>query len=376
MGGDGAQENVPMPRHSGKSHAKSSPPRKKARGRAKVAADKAHCLIVALGASAGGLEAYQRFFDAMPGDSGMAFVLIQHLSPSHHSSMTTLLAKHTPMPVVEVEEAMRIEPDRVHIIPPNRYLTLSDGVFHLHEPPDDLRVYLPIDRFFRSLAEDCEGRAAAVVLSGTGSDGTIGVREIKARGGLTFAQRPDTAGYDGMPTSAIESGFVDQVLAVDEMAHALATRARHPRLLGDNSATTLDGSLSENLQPILGLLRVRARQDFRAYKPGMLIRRIGRRMSLHGITDVGDYIKLLRNEPQELKQLGADLLIGVTSFFREPGSFQALDEHVINKLVEHKAADEEKTTEPRARNRSPNPNKDTSCSSSNADCRPWPSVGA
>lgn len=302
---------------------------------------KAHCMIVALGASAGGLEAYQHFFDAMPDDSGMAFVLIQHLSPSHQSSLTTLLSKHTKMPVVEVEEKMRIEPNHVHIIPPNRYLTLAGGVFHLQEPPDDLRVYLPIDLFFRSLAEDCEERAVAVVLSGTGSDGTNGVREIKARGGLTFAQRPETAGYDGMPASAIDSGFIDQVLTLEEMADALATRAQHPRLLGDNSASTLEGSVSENLQPILSLLRVRARQDFRAYKPGMLIRRIGRRMNLHGITDVAQYVKLLRDNPDELQQLGQDLLIGVTSFFREPDSFHALDQQVISKLVERKAPDEE-----------------------------------
>ncbi|MDQ8204014.1 chemotaxis protein CheB [Pelagicoccus sp. SDUM812003] len=294
------------------------------------------CVVVGVGASAGGLSAFKQFLEALPSDTGMAFVLIQHLDPNHESMMADLLSKSTKMPVVPAEHAMTIEPDRVYMIPPNRFLSMRDGGLFLEQPVKRRGIRMPIDHFFRSLAEQRRELAVGVVLSGTGGDGARGLREIKAHGGMIMVQDPKTAEYDGMPRSAIATGLVDYELPISKMPDVIAQYVRHPYVEGrEKGSEDFQGS-ADDYKSIVSLLKAHTDYDFRCYKQGTLIRRIQRRMGLHQLRRVEDYLKLLQEDREEMRQLFRDLLISVTAFFREPESWKALESEVVARIVQEK----------------------------------------
>jgi two-component system CheB/CheR fusion protein len=286
--------------------------------------------VVGVSASAGGLDAFKRFFTSMPPDSGLAFVLIQHLDPTHESLAAELLARCTPMPVVQVERDTRVVGNYVYVIPPNRYLEIDKGVLRLSTPPEPRGMRMPIDVFLRSLAADLHEKAIGVVLSGTGTDGTLGLKEIKAAGGMAMVQDPRTAEYDGMPRSAIATGGVDYVLPPETMPRALVEYLRHSYV---QERPPLAQPISNDFTSIVALLQARVKYDFTAYKKGTLLRRIRRRMSLAHVERVPDYLQRLRKDSTEVTALFKDLLISVTSFFREPKAWQFLQQEVIPRIV-------------------------------------------
>ncbi|MDT8386220.1 MAG: CheR family methyltransferase [Thiogranum sp.] len=287
------------------------------------------CLIVGIGASAGGLEAFKTFFTKMPADSGIGFVLLPHLDPGHASMMTELLSKQTSMPVVEARDGQSVEPDNIYILPPAKRLSISDGRLQLTEAEEARSQWTAIDQFLRALADDQRERAAGIILSGTGSHGTLGLKEIRQAGGIGLAQDPDTAGYSQMPWNAIASGLVDLVLAPDEMPGALVDYVKR---LFNRPQSEQDGE-SEDFNRIIALLRTRTKYDFRSYRRSMLLRRIRRRMSLVHADTPAEYYQLLSDKPEEPVALYKDLLIGVTAFFREPEAFEVLRQRVIPELV-------------------------------------------
>jgi two-component system, chemotaxis family, CheB/CheR fusion protein len=295
--------------------------------------------IVGIGASAGGLAAFEAFFSAIPSDveTGMAFVLVQHLAPDHKSILTELVKRYTCMRVQEVEDGMVVEPDCAYIIPPNLDMALFNGVLHLLEPTAPHGFRLPIDFFFRSLAQDQHERAICVVLSGTGSDGTLGARAIKGEGGMVMVQAPKTAAYDGMPRSVIATGLTDFVLPPAEMPAQLMTYVTHAFGRRPTSGTA-SGKSEDELTKICLLLRNTTSHDFSQYKQSTLVRRIERRMALHQLDRQSDYVRYLRQDPAEIDALFHDLLIGVTSFFRDPEAFIALQKEVIPSLFAGKPA--------------------------------------
>nr|WP_245535836.1 chemotaxis protein CheB [Thiorhodococcus drewsii] len=295
--------------------------------------------VVGIGASAGGLAAFESFFSAIPVDTetGMAFVLVQHLAPDHKSILTDLVKRYTCMQVSEAEDGMAIEPDHAYIIPPNMDMALFKGVLHLLEPSAPHGLRLPIDFFFRSLAQDQHERAICVVLSGTGSDGTLGARAIKGEGGLVMVQAPNTATYDGMPRSVIATGLNDFVLAPAEMPAQLMAYVNHA--FGKRTPTVAaSGSTEDALTKICILLRDTTGHDFSQYKQSTLVRRIDRRIALHQLDRQGDYLRYLQQDPEEIEALFRDLLIGVTNFFRDPEAFAALQRDVIPRLFSDKPA--------------------------------------
>lgn len=294
--------------------------------------------VVGLGASAGGLEAFKKFFDAMPSDTGVAFVLIQHLDPTHESMTAELLRRHTQMPVVEVEDEMPLQPNRVHVIPPNRYLSISGETLHLSAPIERRGVRVPIDFFFRSLADDQHEKGIAVILSGTGSDGTLGVREIKAAGGMVMVQEPATAQFDGMPRSALATGMVDYNLPVEKMPEVLRRYVQHWYVQGVAPPRPAATDAPDVFDTVLALIRARAKYDFSGYKKGTVTRRIQRRMGLHHIGDMDRYVQMLRDKDDEVTALFKDLLISVTNFFREPEAWTEL-EAVIDGIIRNKKND-------------------------------------
>jgi two-component system CheB/CheR fusion protein len=294
--------------------------------------------IVGIGASAGGLAAFEAFFSGMPADAnpGMAFVLVQHLAPDHTSILTDLIRRYTRMQVFEVTDGMVVKPDCVYIIPPNRDMAFIDGTLQLLEPAAPRGQRLPIDFFFRSLAHDQHERAIGVVLSGTGSDGTAGIRAIKGEGGLVVAQKPESTEYDGMPCNAIATGLVDFEILPKEMPDkimAYATQAFGKAFRMVSVTETLPDTA---MKKIFVLLRTQTGHDFSQYKPSTINRRIERRMAVNQIELIGGYVKHLQRDSGEVQALFRDLLIGVTSFFRDPGAFQILEEKVIPKIFANK----------------------------------------
>ena len=293
-------------------------------------------LTVGIGASAGGLEAFQTFFRHMGEGSGMAFVLISHLAPDHDSLLSELLAKETQMSVLQVTEEIRLQPNRVYVIPPNATLTVDDGILRLSTPLQARGHRAPINIFFRSLAEDQGENAVCIILSGTGSDGTIGMKSIKEFGGLAIAQDSSTAKYDSMPRNAVITGLVDYVLPVEDIPARLIEYARHREGLQANLGE--DGMLpkaADYLKQICSLLRRRIGHDFSSYKQGTLIRRIQRRIQITQTNSVEAYVAYLKSDTDEVGLLFKDLLIGVTHFFRDPESFDVLQNTVIKSLVEN-----------------------------------------
>ncbi|HYU14861.1 MAG TPA: chemotaxis protein CheB, partial [Candidatus Acidoferrum sp.] len=297
--------------------------------------DLASAAIVGMGASAGGLEALTAFFDHMPRENRMAFVVVMHQHPGHQSMVPELLARHTSMDVVEVEEDMAVVPDRVHVAPPGFTLEITGGRFHVM-PQAEGSARSNIDHFFRSLARDQKERAIAVILSGTGSDGTLGLKEIKAASGMVMVQDEASAKYSGMPHSAIATALVDYVLPVEECPEHLLAYVRGPFFATDRRAAP---GASIALDSVIALLRVHTGNDFSAYKESTLRRRIERRMNLHRIESSIGYIQLLQQSPAELSALFGELLIGVTSFFRDPAGFEALGGALDRLLADRPHAD-------------------------------------
>jgi two-component system, chemotaxis family, CheB/CheR fusion protein len=292
--------------------------------------------VVAIGASAGGLESFSNLLRALPSDPGVALVFIPHLDPTHESAMVELLARTTSLPVHQVADGMRVELNAVYVLPPNTEMTISDGVLHLVTRPTGRGNHMPIDTFFRSLAEDQTTNAIGVILSGTATDGTIGLSAIKNSGGITFVQDFETAKYDGMPRSAVEAGVADYVLPPARIAHELVRIQSLPpdREPHDDA---FDGK-ERLLKEIFRLLKGHSKVDFVDYKIATIRRRILRRMHINHVIELGDYVKILHRNPQEVEALYRDVLINVTSFFRNPEVFESLRETVYPKILENRSS--------------------------------------
>ncbi|NOT25217.1 MAG: response regulator [Acidobacteria bacterium] len=292
--------------------------------------------IVGIGASAGGLEAFGSLFSALPADTGMAFVVVSHLDPTHASALPEILARHTPMAVLEAVQNQAVEPDHVYVMPPGQDMTIEGGRLRL-QPRATSSLHRPVDMFFRSLAEDRGHQAIGVILSGTASDGTLGTRAIKGASGITFAQ-DETAKQSGMPHSAVADGFVDFVLPPPAIAEELVRISQLPRADGSSSPALADEQ--EYLTDVLNSVRHDTGVDFTHYKAPTLRRRILRRMILQKKDRLQDYAQLLKDIPTEARALHDDLLIGVTSFFRDPESFDALAQKAFPALLEGRRADQ------------------------------------
>jgi two-component system, chemotaxis family, CheB/CheR fusion protein len=289
-------------------------------------------IVAGIGASTGGLKSLQELFAKMPSGHGVAFVVIQHLYPSQENLTDKLIADHTALAVVEATDGMAVLPDRIHVLPADKFLNISECRLTLQEPVYCNGLRMPIDHFFCSLAADQRGRACGIVLSGGGSDGTLGLSEIRAAGGRTLVEDPGTAEVPQMPQSAIDAGLADTVLPADAMAAAIVA------LAGQATANLRSGpsespEFDANLRAILDILRAGVGHDFRCYKPNTLVRRIRRRMTLAKVTTFSDYTAFLQEHPEEVALLQKDLLIGVTEFFRQPQAWELLEEKVIVPLL-------------------------------------------
>ena len=296
--------------------------------------------IVGIGASAGGLEAFTQLLNYLPTNTGMAFVIVQHMASDHESALSVILGRATEMPVHEAQEGMAVAPNQVYVIPPNASMTIDRGALKLKPRPRNNGLFMSIDTFLLSLAEDRGNKAVGVVLSGGDSDGARGIEAIKAAGGVTFAQCQDTAQVDSMPNTAIATGQVDFILPPDEIAQKLAEISRHPYITNlpgtESEANPTVPTSGDALASIFNLLRNATGVDFTNYKQTTLNRRIGRRMLLYKLERVEDYAHYLQSNPAEVTALYQDSLIHVTSFFRDPESFQALKSLVFPVIIKDK----------------------------------------
>jgi two-component system CheB/CheR fusion protein len=292
--------------------------------------------IVGIGASAGGLEALEIFLRKVPERSGMAFVIVQHLDPTHKGMMAELLQRGTAMQVVQVKDRTRVRPDCVYVIPPNKDMSILHGVLHLLAPVAPRGLRLPIDFFFRSLADDRQDQSIGVILSGMGSDGTLGLRAIKEKAGVVFVQAPASAKFDGMPRSAVDAGLADIVAPVEELPGKIIAFLQHAPLIAGPGLAQEDKAQS-GLEKVVILLRAQTGHDFSLYKKTTVYRRIERRMGIHQIDRIASYVRFLQENPQELDLLFKELLIGVTSFFRDPAAWEQLKKEVIPALVAGRA---------------------------------------
>jgi two-component system CheB/CheR fusion protein len=295
------------------------------------------CLVAGIGASAGALESYKKFLSEMPLESGISFVLVQHLDPRHKTLMPELLAASTSMPIILVTEETRVEPNHVYLIPADTVLTISKGVLHPSAPLSGQMERNTIDHFFRSLAHDQEECGVGIILSGNGSDGTEGVKAIKERGGMTMTQNVELARYPGMPRSAIESGLIDHILPIAEMPARLIEYAKY---INEIRHTKRNGGIhdeaADQLARICSILRRQTGHDFSQYKRSTLVRRIQHRIQVQHAESVTGYVDRLLNDPREVDQLFKDLLIGVTHFFRDTEAFESLAANVIPRIFEEK----------------------------------------
>jgi two-component system, chemotaxis family, CheB/CheR fusion protein len=296
--------------------------------------------IVGIGASAGGLAALEGFFQNLPDETGIAFVIIQHLDPNHKSMMGELLRKYTAMPTVRIQDGMAAAVDTIYLNPPDKNVSIFHGVFHLTEPTRAHGHNLPIDCFLRALAEDQGRRAICVILSGTGSDGTLGLKAIKGAGGMTMVQAHQQAEYNGMPRSAIDTGQADLVLPVEQMPAALQKYVQHPYLERPSTPESAPEELTTVLPKIFNLLRANLGHDFSGYRETTIRRRIERRMAVHRLDTLADYLRYLQQTPAEMRHLFKDLLIGVTNFFRDPEAFEVLSEQALPQLARQGGPDE------------------------------------
>ncbi len=295
--------------------------------------------IIGIGASAGGLAAYEAFFSAMPSttECGMAVVIVQHLSPDHKSILSELIKRYTKMAVHEVINGITVQRNSAYIIPPNKDMAFKDGRLYLLEPANERGHRLPIDFFFQSLAEDQLERAICIVLSGTGSDGTLGARAIKGSAGLVIAQKPETTEYDGMPQSIISSGLADYILAPEEMPAMLITYTSHSTNLKPLEELH-QNRFTDYLSKIFEIIHTRTGHDFSNYKPKTIMRRMERRMVINQIDSPANYFTYLQNNSEEICVLFQDFLIGVTSFFRDIAAFEAMENIIIPMIFDNKPA--------------------------------------
>ena len=292
--------------------------------------------VVGIGASAGGLEAFTQLLRHLSVDTGMAFVLIQHLTPDRESMLSEILTRETQMPVTEVRDNMALEPNCIYVIPPNTKMILSEGLLRLSPRENIQGKYMPVDAFFSSLAAERQSKAIAIVLSGTDGDGAVGLEEVKAAGGITFAQCEATAEFQGMPNTAVATGQVDFILPPQAIAEELEKISRHPYVARQTSATEKSGEES-TLAEIFGLLRNATGVNFTHYKRSTVRRRIERRMLLYKLEEQADYVRYLQNHPDEVQALYRDLLIVVTQFFRDESTFNALKELVFPRIASGKS---------------------------------------
>jgi len=301
--------------------------------------EEAPSFVVGIGASAGGLDAFGRFFASMPANSDAAFVLVSHLDPTHASMMPDLIRKQTAMDVRQVTEGMRVEPNCVYIIPPNYDITIVSGVLHIEQAGVD-HPRVPIDIFLRSLAEDQKEKAICIILSGTGTDGTLGLKAIKAELGMAMVQTVDSAQYHGMPRSASKTGLTDFVLAPEDMPKQLIAYMKQTdrRKAPQRSAT--QEKLLEGLPEIIEIVGTTTGHDFSLYKKNTICRRVERRMNIHQMESASRYVRYLRHSPQEAEALFKEFLIGVTSFFRNPEAFETLKHGALADLLRKKDRDE------------------------------------
>jgi two-component system, chemotaxis family, CheB/CheR fusion protein len=288
--------------------------------------------IVGIGASAGGLEALEQFLGNMPIDTGMAFVVIQHLDPNHIGIMPELLQRLTPMKVVQANDRLKVRPNSVYVIPPNKSLSLLNGTLHLFDPVESRGLRLPIDFFFRSLASDQQGKSIGVILSGMGSDGSLGLKAIKEKNGVVLVQDPAFAKFDGMPRSAIEAVIPDIIAPADELPAKLTAYLKF--LPARQPNPQIDDKNKSNLDKIIILLREQTGHDFSFYKKSTLFRRIERRKGIHQLDKIQHYVRFLQENPQEITILFKELLIGVTSFFRDNALWDKLKKNVLPALID------------------------------------------
>jgi two-component system CheB/CheR fusion protein len=288
--------------------------------------------IVGIGASAGGLEALEQFLRNVPEKSGMAFVIVQHLDPNYKGIMAELLQRTTTMEVFQVKDRMKVTPNCVYVIPPNKDMSILHGVLHLFELATPRGLRLPIDFFLRSLAEDRQEHSIGVILSGMGSDGTMGLRAIKEKAGIVLVQEPTSAKFDSMPRSAIEAGLADLIAPAEALPGKIIDILRHSLVL-DKSEQTLEQKDQSALEKVLILLRTKTGQDFSLYKKNTVYRRVERRMSIHQIDRIATYVRYMQENPQEVELLFKELLIGVTSFFRDPETWTLLRDEGLPPLL-------------------------------------------
>ncbi len=282
--------------------------------------------VVGIGASAGGLESLEKLFRNLPTDTGMAFVVLQHLSPDFKSMMLELLGRDTTMTIHRAEDGMLLEADSIYLLPPRKEMVIEDGRLRVTDKDRSKGLALPIDLFLESLARECGSQAIAIILSGSGSDGSRGVIEIARHGGFVISESPKTAKFDGMPASAQASGVVDEVLVPEEIGDLLVRLATEPSLSRKDRMIQeeLRQDSLQGMDAIYQLFRRIHGIDFSVYKDTTVLRRIHRRVGWSGSASVDDYARKLQDEPQELDSLYSDLLIGVTQFFRDPETYQAL----------------------------------------------------
>lgn len=296
---------------------------------------------VGIGASAGGLEALEQFFRNMSADTGLTFVVVQHLAPDYKSLMVELLSRHTPMKVFRAEEGISLQANCIYLIPPKKNMTIKQGHLHLTDQNHNRGLNLPIDIFLRSLAQDQKNNAIGIILSGTGSDGSLGLRAIKEVGGMVMVQDERSAKFDGMPKSAIATGLVDYILPPEQMPTELKKFMAHPYINKQEQEETEMDQIDESfLTKVVAIIRNRVGVDFSLYKPNTIIRRLERRISINQIQDVENYIQLLQQSPYEVKVLYKEILIGVTQFFRDPEAFELLKREVIPDLFENRKEDQ------------------------------------
>ncbi|HOY59979.1 MAG TPA: chemotaxis protein CheB, partial [Verrucomicrobiota bacterium] len=293
--------------------------------------------IVGIGSSAGGLEALEQFLGHVQAQSGMAFVIVQHLDPTRKGGMAELLQRATKMKVVQVKDRTPVKPDCVYVIPPNKNMSIFHSVLHLFEPDTPRGLRLPIDYFFRALADDQQERSIGVVLSGMGSDGTLGLRAIKERGGLVVVQDPVTAKFDGMPHSAVETGLADIVAPVTELADRIKAYLEHAPT-GMATRMLFEGKAKSSLDKVVLLLRSQTGHDFSLYKKSTLYRRVERRMAIHQVDRIATYVRYLQENPAEVERLFKELLISVTSFFRDAAAWTQLRDEVLPCLLTDRTA--------------------------------------
>lgn len=295
--------------------------------------------VVGVGASAGGLEALEAFFANLPRQTNRAFVVIQHLDPHHETLMDSILQKYTDMEISQIEDGTRIEANHVYICPSNKDVIIQDSLLLLVKPKKTKGIHLPIDLFFRSLAENREENAIGIVLSGTGTDGTLGIKAIKSIGGVTIAQQEEQAKYENMPRSAIESGFVDLVLPVERMGEIIEKYANRPYLQKKQKREIADHLLDINLKKLFYLAKKETKNDFSGYKRSTIIRRIEKRMAIQQIDTIDDYVEYLQENKSEVHALTRDFLIRVTNFFRDPNAFESLKKNAITPRLKEKSQD-------------------------------------